>query len=133
MNLTTDRAFMLDSLSSLLEEGETLQAPVYGCLMERGFFPHNYFGFFGLTESQLLIAILNPFDGKRIDWVNRVPLRIRRVTIRKSLVLFQYTVKLRFLEGNPCRLRLSTKLFCGDFDDQAANVTAFLDGLRRYA
>lgn len=85
LGLKTDRRFMTDALTALLEEGETLYSPVYGCLMERELFrAANHFGFFGRTDTHLLIAILNPFNGKRIDWTARVPLSVRKATLRRG-------------------------------------------------
>lgn len=129
MNLKTDRTFMMSALTSMLNEGEAIYTPFYGCLMQRGFLSHNYFGFFGRTQNCLVMAILNPFDGKRIDWVNRIPLDIDRVKIHKSLIPYQYVVKIQFAVGKPCKIRMSKKLLCGDFNEQEQNVSGFLEFL----
>ena len=133
LGLKTDRRFMTDALTALLEEGETLYSPVYGCLMERELFrAANHFGFFGRTDTHLLIAILNPFNGKRIDWTARVPLSVRKATLRRGLLSGQWTVKLTFYEGAPCRLRMAPRLFCGDFIHQRENVQEWIAFLRRW-
>lgn len=135
MGLKTDNDFMVSSLSSMLKNGEQLYDPFYGCLMETGFFKtvnSNRFGFFGRTNSDLLIAILSPLNGKRIDWVNRVPLDVRKIRIHKSLIPKQYIIKIVFNEGNPCKIRVSLKLLGSDFIDQEENARNFMAFLNQY-
>lgn len=136
MGLKTDNDFMLSSLRSSLKNGEQLHSPFYGCLLESGFLKtinSNKFGFFGRTDSNLLIAILNPLNGKKIQWFNRVPLDVRNVKIHKSLIPKQYVIKIVFNEGRPCKIRVSLKLFGGDFIDQENNVMDFITFLSKYA
>lgn len=132
MNLKTDRNFMLDVLKSILNENEIFYTPFYGCLMNNPFSLSNYFGFFARTDSDLLIAILDPFNAKKIKWYTRVPLDIKKVKIHKSLIPKQYVIKMVFNQGKPCKIRMSKKLFCGDFIDQEQNVTSFLEYFTQY-
>lgn len=124
---------MINELTSMLSEDESLEAPIYGCLMQGRLCPRNYFGFFAITDNNLLIAILNPLNGKKIDWYNKVPLDIKKVNIKKSIIPKQYVAKIFFKEGNPCKIRMSKALLCGDFVDQKINVEIFLNNLSKYA
>lgn len=123
---------MTSTLVSILKQDETLLEPFYGCLMQRGLSLVNYFGFFGRTNSHLLIAILNPFNAKKIDWFTRIPLDIKRVKIHKSLFSKQYIIKIVFNKGNPCKIRVSKKVFGGDFVHQEQNVSSFIEFLTQY-
>lgn len=134
MGLKTNHDFMLSSLTSMLKKGEQLYTPCYGCLMAEGLFKKtfvNEFGYFGRTNSHLLIAILSPL-GNRVKWMNRVPLDIKKVKIHKSFIPKQYVIKIIFHEGRPCKIRLSLKLFGGGFVDQEYNVLNFITFLTEY-
>ena len=48
-------AHMIGSLSPLLEGEEKLLTPIYGTLVQK---KRRWFGYFGLTEHHLLIALL---------------------------------------------------------------------------
>lgn len=135
MGLKIDNDFMLSSLESMLKKGEQLYNPFYGCLINGGFFRarNSYkYGFFGRTDSDLLIAIISPLNVKRIEWFNRVPLDVRKVRIHKSFIPNQYVIKIIFNEGNPCKIRISLKLFGGGYVHQKDNVTSFIAFLDEY-
>ena len=54
---------MVPLLSNLLEIGETLKAPIYGTLLQK---KRNYtFGYLGLSESALLVSLLQG-DSKKL-------------------------------------------------------------------
>lgn len=120
------KQMMFDSLSALLEEGETLRAPFYGLLVQNKV---SFLGFFGLTEGHLLVALLNSTQGQ-VGWTSRVPLEIKRVGIKKCLLPSQYQIDISFLEGNPCRIKVFKKV--RKIDCQEENVTAFMEYLRQY-
>ncbi len=103
----TYHELMLQELPKLLELGETLRYPIYGTLRQG---TQNWFGYFGLTEEHLLIAILAPF-GKRIEYTTRIPLDVKSVKIKKSFVPMQYKVRVDFHEGNPLKMNVSRKVF----------------------
>ncbi|MDL2219751.1 hypothetical protein LJC04_05420 [Ruminococcaceae bacterium OttesenSCG-928-O06] len=119
--------FMLQTLSTLLETGESLQYPLYGTIEKIGKERQNLFGFFGVAGDYLLIAILSGTNAEKITESIRVPLEIEKCIIKKSIIPNQYKVHLIFTEGNDVVIRVSKKLLVDDFYHQEENVTAFLD------
>ncbi len=98
---------MVQSLSKLLENGETLKFPIYGTLLQKR---KNWFGFFGLTDNYLLIALLED-NSKTIGWTTRIPLNIKDFKTKKCLAPKQHKIYIQFNEGNPCTIRVSEKVF----------------------
>lgn len=119
--------FMVQSLTRLLKNNETLQYPFYGAIEQIGKQKQPFFFFFGLTGNDLLVAILNPFDAGKIDWTSRVPLDMRGCVIKKSMIPKLYKVHIIFNEGNDLKLRVSKKLLVKDFYNQEENVDAFFN------
>ncbi len=111
---------MTESLSALLENGEVLKFPIYATLLEK---KTNWFGFFGLTDKHLLIALLKG-SSKEICWTNRIPLDIKTVKIKKSLIPHQYKIRIEFNEGLPCNLRVSKKVY--GIESQEENLDKFI-------
>lgn len=111
---------MLQSLSELLEPGEILKYPVYGVLLQKR---AQWFGFFGLTETHLLVALLLG-SSKQIAWTSRVPLEIKEVTRKKCLFPKQFILHIKFHRGNPCKLRFSEKVV--GIESQQENLNAFV-------
>ena len=74
---------MVPALSILLEIGETLKAPIYGTLLQK---KRNYtFGYLGLSESALLVSLLQG-DSKKLKGSSRIPFsNIQKTKVRKSL------------------------------------------------
>lgn len=101
------RELMIESLSALLEDGENLRYPVYGTLKQKN---NHWFGFFGLTERYLLISLLQG-SSKKIIWSARIPLHIKKVTIKKSLFPLLYNVNIEFSEGEPAHIVISKKVY----------------------
>lgn len=132
MKLIASNEFMIQSLSSLLNDEETLQTPFYATIEKIGKQRHNWFCFFGTTESALLIAILNTIDASKIDWTTRVPLDIKKVKIKKSLIPYQIIIRIKFNEGNGIRIRASKKLLMGNFSNQDQNLNDFIKRLASY-
>lgn len=78
----TFQELMMKSLTDLLEEEEILKYPIYATLMQRG---KHWFGYFGLTDEYLLIALLEG-SSQIISWTSRVPLDIKEVKVKKSFI-----------------------------------------------
>ena len=114
----TYKELMFSSLSQLLETGEVLRYPLYGTLIQKG---GRFFGYFGLTDTHLLIALLN---GSK-NWVSRIPLDIKDVKVKKSLFPLQRIVKINFNTGNPCIIRFSSKVY--GIDTQKENLEHFIN------
>ena len=111
---------MIQSLSELLENGETLKYPIYGTLHQKN---KHWFGFWGLTDNYLL-SVLLVRNSKKIGWTSRIPLEIKAVRVKKSLIPFQYKIHIEFQEGSPCDFRVSRKVV--GFDQQEANLSNFI-------
>lgn len=116
---------MLQSLTALLEKGEVLLHPIYGILNQAD---GQYYGFFGLTQSHLLIALTS---GKAITYTTRVPLDLHSVRIRKTRILRQSIIEIRFNEGAPCRITAAPRV--ATIDLQKENLPAFLEALKSHA
>ena len=116
----TYQELMVQSLSELLEGDEILKYPIYGVLQQK---TKRWFSFWGLTDNYLLGALLVG-SSKKIGWTSRIPLDIKDVQIRKTLVPFQYKIHIEFHEGNPCNLRVSTKVV--GMEQQEENLARFI-------
>lgn len=116
---------MIPALSALLEKGETLKAPIYGTLLQK----RNYtFGYLGLTENALLVSLLQG-DSKEILGNSRIPLsNIQRTNVRKSLIPFQYIVRIYLTDGDLIKFRISQKVY--GFSTQKENSNTFLTMLQ---
>lgn len=113
--------WMIESLSSMLEDGETLRCPIYGMLFQSRIRLSTYSCFFGLTKNYLLIAILSPFT-KSVSWTSRVPLDVKKVKVKKRLLWRKITI--RFNEGKPCRMLVSRKAM--GIKNQEQNLEEFI-------
>lgn len=120
----TYNELMICSLSDLLENGEILRFPIYGTLTQRN---KHWFGFFGLTDNFLLIALLEG-SSKVISWTNRIPLDIKKVSIKKSQIPSQYKVCIEFNEGKPCNMRVSKKVY--GIESQEENFKKFIETIQ---
>lgn len=104
VNGMTYKELMTQSLTDLLEPGETLMYPIYGILNQGN---AQYYGYFGFTENYLLIALI---VGKHVANTIRIPLDIRSVTIKKSPIIKQHVIDISFNEGAPCRIIASPRV-----------------------
>lgn len=119
---------MVPALSTLLEKDETLKVPIYGTLLRKR--DHD-FGYFGLTDTALLIALLQG-DSKKLTGYSRIPLNsIRQAKVKKSLIPLQYKLYLNLAEGTTVKIRVSKKVY--GFATQEENLNAFLSQIQRYA
>ena len=98
---------MTDSLTSLLDGRENLKCSFFAILLQG---INSYSGYWGLSENNLLGAVLT-FSGKEVSYTIKVPLEIKKIKIRKSIFPKQYIVKIKFLEGPPCKLRVPLKAY----------------------
>lgn len=117
----TYKEHMIKSLSDLLEDGETLYYPIYGTLLQKN---HHWFGYFGLIEQYLLIVLLQG-SSKKVGWANRVPLDIKKVTVKRYLIPLQYNIYIEFNEGEPGSFRVSKKVY--GIESQEQNIKGFID------
>ncbi|WP_274421657.1 hypothetical protein [Blautia sp. XA-2221] len=118
---------MVPALSLLLEKGETLQAPVYCCLLQK----RNYtFGYLGLTENAILATLLQG-DSQNLKGTSRIPFRnIQKTKVRKSLFPLQYILRIYLTDGDMIKLRISKKVY--GFATQEENLDALLTKMRTY-
>ena len=128
-NIATNE-IMNTTLSSLLVEGETLHVPFYAIYEEKGRNKGNGFSFIGMTETALLIALLN-ISVTHVEWTTRIPLEdIIRVDIEKSLFMKQIVIKVAFNKGNDIIIRASVHTFKSDFFNQEYNLLSFIEKLK---
>lgn len=116
------KSLMIKSLSELLLEGETLNHPIYG-ILEQGNKQH--YGYFGFTEKFLLIALVR---GKKITYTTRIPLDIKSIRIKKTLITESYKIEIAFNEGAPCKITAASKVLM--IDCQKNNLPRFLEYLQ---
>lgn len=84
---------MIETLSGMLQDGETLMHPIFGYIKYNGF---QQFAYFGLTETHFLIACLS---GENVTDTKRIPLNIASIQIKKSKLLKEYTINILFEKG----------------------------------
>mgnify|MGYP006956126744 FL=1 len=133
MKFVTEKKFMFNELGKMLCNGEKFYFPVYGMIRRKKSVSVADFGFFALTDNHLLVAVLNPFDGNKIDNYYKIPLDIKYVKIRKTPILKFSVLKIYFNSGESCKIQMSKKLLIGDFTDQEKNVENFLKFFLKYA
>ena len=81
---------MIEALSDMLQDGETLLHSIFGYIKYNGF---QQFAYFGLTENSFLIACLS---GENVTGTTKIPLNITSVQIKKSKILKEYTINVLF-------------------------------------
>jgi len=123
----TTKERMFKFLTDMLENNERLMYPIYGVLVQGG---TRYFGYFGLTENYLLIALLSA-SGKDVTNTIRVPLDINSVKIKKSIILNEHLIDITFNEGPPCQISALPRVLA--LDTQKENLGQFLSYLESKA
>lgn len=121
--MMTYKELMIEALTDLLKDDETLMHPIYGLLNQGN---TQCYGYFGFTEHYLLIALLSG-TGKQITYTTRVPLDIKSIKVRKTAIFKQYVIDIFFNEGAPCRITASPKVLT--VDTQKENLPSFLEHL----
>ena len=115
---------MMESLTQLLEEGETLKYPIYGMLRQGN---SQYYGYFGLTENALVIALIS--GSNVVTYTNRVALdAIRSVKIKRTKILKECHITIGFAEGVPCEIQAMPKVLT--IDTQKENLPKFIECLK---
>ena len=115
------KEFMMHSLSELLEPGESLMYPVYGVINQGN---QQLFGFLGLTDTHLLVAIMSA-SGKKIVQSNRISLEISSVKIKQTWIFRQYVLDIKFTNGMSCKFTFSPRVLM--IDTQKDNLPLFLN------
>lgn len=118
----TAKERMIQALTDMLENGETLMHPIYGLLVQGG---KQYYGYFGFTEDFLLIALVS---SKTVIDTIRVPLDVNSVKIKKNIFLNEHVIDINFNEGAPCRISAFPKVLA--IDSQKENFPRFLSYLK---
>ena len=113
---------MIQALTDMLENGETLMYPIFGLLVQGG---RQYYGYFGFAENFLLIALVS---GKTVTDTIRVPLDVNSVKIKKNIFLNEHVIDISFNEGAPCRITAFSKVLA--IDSQKENLPRFLSYLK---
>ena len=116
---------MIETLSSMLQEGETLAHPIFGYVTAGGF---QQFAYFGFTETHFLIAYLS---SEQVTDVVRIPLDIQSVRIKKSKLFKEYTIYISFSKGRSYRISAFPKVL--KIKSQEENFPQFLDFIKRNA
>lgn len=114
---------MIDALSEVLRDGETLLYPIFGTVKQGSF---QQFAYFAFTETHFLIAYLT--TGNIVTDVKRMPLDIKSVKVKKSKVLNEY--KIHILFENKKSFEISTFLKVLKIKSQKDNLPLFLEYLK---
>ena len=88
----TYKELMIEALTDLLEDDETLMHPIYGLLNQGN---TQYYGYFGFTEHYLLIALVS-VTGKQITYTTRVPLDIKSIRVKQTAIFKQFVIDIAF-------------------------------------
>lgn len=82
---------MIETLSGILQDGETLFHPIFGTVKQGSF---QLFAYFAFTETHFLIAYLT--SGDIVTDAERIPLDVTSVKIKKSKILKEYSINILF-------------------------------------
>lgn len=95
------KQFMLSSLKELLLEGETLHYPIYGVLEQGGV---NRSGFFGFTDTCLLVVLVN---GSSVLCTDRIELDIKSFFCKQKGK--KYVFNITFSDYFSCKIHAEEK------------------------
>lgn len=126
---------MITSLSALLKEKEHLQLSFYAKLHAGSISrPKEYYCFFGLAESDLLIVCYSPLFHKN-GFSVRVPFSINQVKIKKELMSEKYSLSFRLnnVEHPFEKFKIVVKNEHPKLKAQSQNVAAFISYIEKYA
>ena len=113
---------MIEVLSEVLQDGETLLHPIFGTVKHGSF---QLFAYFAFTETHLLVAYLTA--GNMVTDVERISLDIKSVKVKKSKMLNEY--KIHILFDNRKSFEISTFLKVLKIKSQKDNLPSFLEYL----
>lgn len=121
------KEMMLSSLNHMLNEGETLIAPVYGTLKHG---TDQWNAFLGFTENCLLVALFSG-DTSTFLHTERVDFNIEYVGIKRSKIFKDYTIDITFKKGGHCQFITHQNVLT--VDTQKENFPKFLELLESKA
>ncbi len=116
---------MIEALSDMLQDGETLMHPIFGYIKIGGF---QQFAYFGFTETHFLIAYLS---GERVANTVRIPLSINSIKIKRSKLFKEYTINILFEKGKEYTICAFPKVL--KVKSQEENFPLFLELLKSKA
>ena len=116
---------MIEALSDMLQDGETLLHSIFGYIKYNGF---QQFAYFGLTENSFLIARLS---GENVTGTTKIPLNITSVQIKKSKILKEYTINVLFEKDKAYTICTFSKVL--KIKSQEENFPLFLKLLKSKA
>ena len=113
---------MTETLTAMLQDGETLMYPIFGNIKRGGF---GQFAYFGFTESHFLIAYLS---GEKVTGTERIPLDIKSIRIKKQKIFKEHTIDILF--ENKRSYTISAFPGVLKIKEQAQNFPSFLEYLK---
>lgn len=119
---------MIKHLSTLLLPNEILQVP-FSCNVYK---PKNIFplaSYIGLTETSLLLIILNQLDVNKIIHSERIPLNIKNIFVKTSSFLNSYDINIKFYNSEDLHIMTVLKTLRGSFVNQEKYVKSFIKRL----
>lgn len=125
---------MVERLTALLEQGETLQFPFWGKLSQgTGKGAVEYWCFLGVAGTDLLIANYGPLI-RRDGFSIRIPLNPERITIRKSIGKRKYIIRLKKLSYAYCwkKIKIVVKRKHKKIRFQEESIAGFCDCVAKY-
>ena len=114
---------MIEVLSEVLQDGETLLHPIFGTVKHGSF---QLFAYFAFTETHLLVAYLTA--GNMVTDVERISLDIKSVKVKKSKILNEYKIYILF--DNRKSFEISTFLKVLKIKSQKDNLPSFLEYIK---
>ena len=114
---------MIETLSGMLQHKETLLHPIFGYVQYNGF---SQFAYFCFTETHFLIAYLT--TGNIVTDIERIPLDIKSIKIKKTKILNEY--KIHILFENKKTLEIFAFLKVLKIKSQKDNLPLFLQYLK---
>jgi hypothetical protein len=128
MKVVLTDAFMRQTLSRLLLEGESLRTPFVCALLILNGEPAGYDCFVDWIGNDLLLAATQNFISVSSD---RMPFHVKNARMKKTF-LGSHDITIGFANGGDIRIIADEKPLLGGFTEQKRNVLAFLDKLHPY-
>ena len=114
---------MIETLSGILQDGESLMHPIFGTVKHGSF---QLFAYFAFTETHFLIAYLT--SGDIVTDIERIPLDIKSVKVKKTKLLNEYKIHILFEDKKA--FDISTFQNVLKIKAQKDNLPLFLDYLK---
>jgi hypothetical protein len=116
---------MVETLSTMLQDNETLTCSIFGYVKDGGF---QQFAYFGFTETHFLIAYLL---GEKVEGTVRIPLNITSIKVKKLNFLNEYIFDILFDKKRSYTICAFSKVL--KIKSQEENFPLFLDLLKSKA